>query len=522
MPTRKRTTTPNKGRGPPLRRQSSRDNDPETRGSISGNDIESDHILPFESKEEDTYFELFIKFLNSPSFERIRIVFFTIFSLDMLHFLWIVLVGILLLHWIEDYSRDYGFLRPFADNSLLPTKQSHDIVAGGWELYNAFRDNVKDEQWFQMLEQTLNKITPGVVVSQVYYFVRTIYYNLIIHSTFKTKGFSDRVNITVNTLVKSDKNVRLQFEMRTIKEIGIEELIPNEAGKNALKTASADVSTKEEGPKHIDWEKRPCYGNKLLRRLFCFDTNRKKSKFCCCIPRFDGWLCGKTKETKSHCDPIIKLKSKDMKVKKFITDHITNILSEATTGKDFMGWAISSDTNYKSETFYWCLTYEQPIDNLTDKSEKDGKSLFKLFKGTETNRKFRILLAHKEIVDLAKTYKASDVFTTKPNDGFTKYCDRRWIHLKKMAYILDMKNATGNDPETKLKRDWGNTFFLDKLEVVMPKNSETSSDFNMLRDTVEENVEAYQNSSRDIFQNIKPVAPTISTPRSQHESYKHE
>ena len=43
--------------------------------------------------------------------------------------------------------------------------------------------------------------------------------------------------------------------MRTIKEIGIEELIPNEAGKNALKTASADVSTKEEGPKHIDWEK---------------------------------------------------------------------------------------------------------------------------------------------------------------------------------------------------------------------------------------------------------------------------
>ena len=145
-----------------------------------------------------------------------------------------------------------------------------------------------------------------------------------------------------------------------------------------------------------------------------------------------------------------------------------------------------------------------------------------MFKGTETNRKFRILLAHKEIVDLAKTYKASDVFTTKPNDGFTKYCDRRWIHLKKMAYILDMKNATGNDPETKLKRDWGNTFFLDKLEVVMPKNSETSSDFNMLRDTVEENVEAYQNSSRDIFQNIKPVAPTISTPRSQHESYKHE
>ena len=57
------------------------------------------------------------------------------------------------------------------------------------------------------------------------------------------------------------------------------------------------------------------------------------------------------KETKSHCDPIIKLKSKDMKVKKFITDHITNILSEATTGKDFMGWAISSDTNYKAKHF---------------------------------------------------------------------------------------------------------------------------------------------------------------------------
>ena len=47
-------------------------------------------------------------------------------------------------------------------------------------------------------------------------------------------------------------------------------------------------------------------------------------------------MCGTTRKVGLHCDPILKLPKKDASAKKYIRDQIINILSEATTGKNFI------------------------------------------------------------------------------------------------------------------------------------------------------------------------------------------
>ena len=157
-----------------------------------------------------------------------------------------------------------------------------------------------------------------------------------------------------------------------------------------------------------------------------------------------------------YCDPILRLPRRDAKLKKYLSDQIKNCLSEATTGASFLGWEMRPDM-YMAEQYAWCLTYEQSL------SQKN-----------KTNRKFRILLASKGLVDLCLLSQPWEVFRSKQNKNYTSYCDRRWFHLKTMGEILKVKRDTRKDEnigklEKKQTLDWLNTFFIDTIEVVAPK-----------------------------------------------------
>ena len=88
------------------------------------------------------------------------------------------------------------------------------------------------------------------------------------------------------------------------------------------------------------------------------------------------------------------------------------------------------------------------------------------------NRKFRILVASKEVIDLAVKFDPWDVFKKKSNENYTKYCDRRWMHLRTMGNIIKRQEGEvdeNDEDETEKHKLYGDTFFCSKLEVVIPK-----------------------------------------------------
>ena len=189
--------------------------------------------------------------------------------------------------------------------------------------------------------------------------------------------------------------------------------------------------------------------------------------FCGCLPRFNSCpsCCGKSKQHYLHCDPIIRLHSNkaDVHTKKFISDQIVNLLSEATCGSHFLGWEMG--LKYSQKEYYWCLTYEQPLS-----------------KDAIQNRKYRVLLAPIELIDAAVDKEPWEVFHQKPSAGYTKYCDRRWFHLRTMGQIINAKaearelESKSLDPAEKriAERTMGflNTFFIDTVQVVAPDSQQ--------------------------------------------------
>ena len=104
---------------------------------------------------------------------------------------------------------------------------------------------------------------------------------------------------------------------------------------------------------------------------------------------------------------------------------------------------------YTSKDYYWCLTYEQPLEK----------------KNTQ-NRKYRVLLASKELMEYALKKEPFEVFNKKGNArGYTHYCDRRWFHLRTMGQIVKAKKLTGL---TKGQKKWLDTFFIGELSVIVP------------------------------------------------------
>ena len=215
-------------------------------------------------------------------------------------------------------------------------------------------------------------------------------------------------------------------------------------------------------------ETAACFGNRCLSRVFCI--NARKKMFCGCLPRFNSCpsFCGKSKQHYLHCDPIIRLHSNktDVDTKKFISDQIKNLLSEATCGSHFLGWEMG--LKYSQKEYHWCLTYEQPLS-----------------KDAIQNRKYRVLLAPKELIDAAVDKEPWEVFHNKgPATVYTKYCDRRWFHLRTMGQIINakaearQKQKSKNLDEQRKGKDaerFLNTFFIDKVQVVAPDSESTKT-----------------------------------------------
>ena len=103
----------------------------------------------------------------------------------------------------------------------------------------------------------VSKIAPGVVAKSIFDYMRKEISRLSNEYNFSQSGFQNRVSITINTLVESKKtdladgDKRLEFEMRTVKDVSLSELVPNEAAQHAIKTAGERVDTNEEGPSKI-------------------------------------------------------------------------------------------------------------------------------------------------------------------------------------------------------------------------------------------------------------------------------
>lgn len=125
-----------------------------------------------------------------------------------------------------------------------------------------------------------------------------------------------------------------------------------------------------------------------------------------------------------------------------------------------MGWEMG--LKYVNEEYIWCLTYEQPLDAGKKRGDEE----------VQTNRKFRILMARKGLVELAEKFDAHQVFREKfgqKDGGYTKYCDRRWHHLKILGQIVTAK-AQARSNNNKEAQAWLDTFFVDTLSVVAPVN----------------------------------------------------
>ena len=135
----------------------------------------------------------------------------------------------------------------------------------------------------------------------------------------------DRVSITINTLVKSSnqESNRLEFEMRTVKDLPLSELIPNQAAQRAIRQAGKRIDMNEEGP--VEFKEKnsfcrclPTFGGDFFKKICCLGRQRKTGGVrCCCFPcpRLDNVCCGTMEEQYWHCDPIIRLHSNESDVK---------------------------------------------------------------------------------------------------------------------------------------------------------------------------------------------------------------
>ena len=135
----------------------------------------------------------------------------------------------------------------------------------------------------------------------------------------------DRVSITINTLVESsnEESKRLEFEMRTVKDLPLSELIPNQAAQNAIRQAGKRIDMNEEGPIEFKEKTPPCrclptFAGDLIKSICCFGRQRKSGGVqCCCLPcpKMDNMCCGTMESQYWHCDPIIRLHSNESDVK---------------------------------------------------------------------------------------------------------------------------------------------------------------------------------------------------------------
>ena len=369
-------------------------------------------------------------------------------------------------------TTDNSYCQAMSQSLWLPTKYSKIWVlnAKGW--YANLETKQNGYIW-----TVATKLLPGyfakIVVDRCIKAIKKFKEQYI----FLTVGFQDRVAITLNAVVpskKGEENEKMEFEMRTVRDLSIQELVPNDAAVKSIKNAGKRILQMEDGPSRTEWEenREACCGNKFFQKLFCIKAYSKT--FCCCgIRRFPfsyflpQWFCGKTKMTKYHCDPILRFDPKMENAKKFIQDQIINVLSSIFSGNRFIGWGTNMDA-YETHIYYWCLTFEQTISNMEKKGEV--KSAFQT--SNFQNRKFRILVASKEVIDLAVKFDPWDVFKKKSNENYTKYCDRRWMHLRTMGNIIKRQEGKvdENDEDlTEKHKLYGDTFFCSKLEVVIPK-----------------------------------------------------
>ncbi len=353
------------------------------------------------------------------------------------------------------FARDQHAVLATLDE-MLPTSTAVWAVGEATRRYAALRDEGGT------LFHVLQKLLPGIFAKVAIDWVRRQVQYLKAEFRFAEVGFQNRVSITINTLDDAadagqpGANYRKEFEMRTVREISISELIPNRAAEAAVLRATKKITRQEDGPVAVMTLRRPCVclddcwasaydrvccGSSggvccglwrcVYERLCCGCCKRclcrccvprkrgpcrtpsrwlrwcccvrkrvlggRRGSVCCCLWRCESLLpsvCGRSEQEFLWCDPILRLPRKDKVMKRFIADQIKNCLSEATTGSSFVGWEMHPES-FVRERYMWCLTYEQPVSN------KNGASA--------TNRKFRILMAREGLVRLALRSKPWEV-----------------------------------------------------------------------------------------------------------------
>jgi hypothetical protein len=382
-------------------------------------------------------------------------------------------IAMVALHLIEENKEVHTMLQTISEVDWLPTKVAKGYVSFGLEWYTSWQKEYED---FWVLN-AFNKVAPGILFKVILDHSFKFWQRLAEKYYFEKIGFKNRVSITINLLVPNkDPTQPMHFEMRTIRDVALMELVPSEAAKNLVVEAGKRVKQKENGPELSRPEKDACFGIKWLPPIFCMKPY--KNRCCCCCPKCIPCLCGKSKIVNLDFDPILRFQKRDKASKKFIKDQIKNLLSESTTGRNFIGWQMSQDS-YESKSFYWCLTYEQPLDVM-----KKDTDLFQT--ANFQNRKFRILMADEMTIQEAMEKQPWEVFVSKPSKDYTSYCDRRWSHLQKMGHIIEMQKGkevlvdpTNNkvytkdivgDNARKIAKSWADFFLVDKIEVVVPKN----------------------------------------------------
>ena len=347
------------------------------------------------------------------------------------------------------------------------------------------------EQFVAMLPEKLQDpvklLSPGIVFTTALSFLNThLYRPFMDELKFSDDGFQNRVSITINTLEDRDNNsmsadedrkYRQSLVMRTVKEMSLEELLPNPSALKLMQRAGIDIQHEEDGPIVALYEigKIPCHGwfDRCCKmrgwcRTLCWLRKEvpsgRQGGFCCGLPRCNSFLCGTVKHHYLYCDPILRFHACDAGLKKKISDQIVNQLSECTSGNHFLGYEMGLP--YSTVDYVWGLTFEQPIKGPNDRTPQDSR-----------NRKYRILLARKEMVEFANEQDPWDVFTMGKTGKDNEYFDRRWVHLRTMGQIFKAKkelksgdNVDGidNDEDRKKSIAWLETFFVGELKVVAP------------------------------------------------------
>ena len=86
---------------------------------------------------------------------------------------------------------------------------------------------------------------------------KTLYRHYQDKQEFVSFGFSNHVSITINTLVESDidesdidgeDQKRYEFEMLQLKQISMNDLLPNKVSQSIIQKAGERIDIKEEGP----------------------------------------------------------------------------------------------------------------------------------------------------------------------------------------------------------------------------------------------------------------------------------